>query len=40
MPEKTEGKEFTDTGVALVAAEAVEGVESIDVAEGKDKCWG
>ncbi len=27
LPEPTEGKEFTDTGVALVAAEPVEGVE-------------
>ncbi len=40
LPEPTEGKEFTDTGVALVAAEPVEGVESISVEEGKDLCWG
>ena len=40
LPAKTEGKDFTDTGVALVAAESVDGVESIDVAEGLDKCWG
>ena len=40
LPEKTEGKDFTDTGVALVAAEPAEGVESIDVAEGLEKCWG
>ena len=40
MPEKTEGKDFTDTGVSLVAAESVEGVESIGVEEGLEKCWG
>ncbi len=40
MPETTEGKDFTDTGVALVTDEAVEGVESISIAEGKDLCWG
>ena len=40
LPEPTEGKEFTDTGVALVAAEPVEGVESISVEEGKNLCWG
>jgi fructose transport system substrate-binding protein len=39
-PEPTEGKEFTDTGVALVTDAPVDGVESIDVAEGTDKCWG
>ena len=40
MPETTEGKDFTDTGVALVAAEPVEGVESISVEEGAELCWG
>lgn len=40
LPEKTEGKEFTDTGVALVTDDPVEGVESISVAEGMEKCWG
>ncbi|MBM2576828.1 sugar ABC transporter substrate-binding protein [Jannaschia sp. Os4] len=40
LPEPTEGKEFTDTGVALVAAEPVDGVESISVEEGQDLCWG
>ena len=39
-PEATEGKDFTDTGVALVTDEPVDGVESISVAEGKDLCWG
>ena len=40
MPEKTEGKEFTDTGVALVTDDPQDGVESISVEEGKEKCWG
>jgi len=39
-PENTEGKAFFDTGVSLVAAEALPGVDSIDVAEGTDRCWG
>ncbi|TNF21964.1 MAG: sugar ABC transporter substrate-binding protein [Rhodobacteraceae bacterium] len=39
-PEATEGKNFFDTGVALVTDQPVEGVESISVAEGKDLCWG
>ena len=39
-PTPTGGKEFTDTGVALVTDAPVDGVESIDVAEGTDKCWG
>ena len=39
-PEPTEGKDFFDTGVALVTDEAAEGVESISVAEGQDLCWG
>ena len=40
MPEKSEGKEFTDTGVALVTDDPQDGVESISVEEGKEKCWG
>ena len=40
LPEPTEGKDFTDTGVSLVTDQAVEGVESISVAEGQDLCWG
>lgn len=40
LPEKTEGKDFTDTGVALVTNEPQEGVESISVEEGMEKCWG
>ena len=39
-PAATEGKNFFDTGVALVTDKPVEGVESIDTKEGKDKCWG
>lgn len=39
-PAATEGKNFYDTGVALVTDEPVDGVESISVAEGKDLCWG
>ncbi|MEL6204466.1 MAG: sugar ABC transporter substrate-binding protein [Pseudomonadota bacterium] len=39
-PEATEGKSFFDTGVALVAGEAAEGVESISVDEGMNLCWG
>lgn len=39
-PEPTPGKNFTDTGVALVTDHPVDGVESISVAEGKDRCWG
>ena len=40
LPEKTEGKDFTDTGVALVTDDPQEGVESISVEEGLEKCWG
>ena len=40
LPEPTEGKDFTDTGVALVTDEPQEGVESISVEEGLEKCWG
>ena len=39
-PAATEGKNFFDTGVALVTDKPAEGVESIDTKEGKDKCWG
>lgn len=39
-PVPTEGKAFFDTGVALVTDKPVDGVESISVAEGMDKCWG
>jgi fructose transport system substrate-binding protein len=39
-PQPTEGKDFFDTGVSLVTDEPVEGVESISVAEGTERCWG
>lgn len=39
-PAPTPGKAFFDTGVALVTDKAVEGVESINVQEGMDRCWG
>jgi len=40
LPAPTEGKDFTDTGVALVTGAPVEGVESISVEEGMARCWG
>lgn len=39
-PAPTPGKDFFDTGVALVTDKPADGVESISVAEGKDRCWG
>lgn len=39
-PAPTPGKDFFDTGVALVTDKAVDGVESINVEEGKNLCWG
>ncbi|NOC47675.1 sugar ABC transporter substrate-binding protein [Ruegeria sp. HKCCD7559] len=39
-PENTPGKDFFDTGVALVTDKPAEGVESISVKEGMDLCWG
>jgi fructose transport system substrate-binding protein len=39
-PEATEGKNFFDTGVALVTDQPVEGVESIDTDKGMELCWG
>lgn len=39
-PALTPGKDFFDTGVALVTDMAVDGVDSISVAEGRDLCWG
>jgi fructose transport system substrate-binding protein len=39
-PKPTEGKDFFDTGVNLVTGKPVEGVKSIDIKEGTDKCWG
>ncbi|KJZ21249.1 sugar ABC transporter substrate-binding protein [Loktanella sp. S4079] len=40
LPENTPGKNFFDTGVALVTDQPADGVESISVAEGTDLCWG
>ncbi len=39
-PENTPGLDFFDTGVTLITDKPVEGVESIDSAEGLEKCWG
>ncbi|WP_299622719.1 sugar ABC transporter substrate-binding protein [uncultured Tateyamaria sp.] len=39
-PENTPGKSFFDTGVSLVTDQPVDGVDSISVAEGTDRCWG
>jgi fructose transport system substrate-binding protein len=39
-PAATEGKAFTDTGVALITDKPVAGVESIDSAKGAELCWG
>jgi fructose transport system substrate-binding protein len=39
-PAPTEGKDFFDTGVALVTDKPAAGVESIDVKTGLEKCWG
>ncbi|MEM7472199.1 MAG: substrate-binding domain-containing protein [Pseudomonadota bacterium] len=39
-PELTPGKDFFDTGVALVTDSPVEGVPSISSAEGLELCWG
>lgn len=40
LPENTPGKDFFDTGVALITDNPVDGVESISVAEGLELCWG
>ncbi|KGJ03823.1 mannose-binding protein /fructose-binding protein /ribose-binding protein [Paracoccus halophilus] len=39
-PTMTEGKDFVDTGVALVTDKPAEGLESIDSAKGTELCWG
>jgi fructose transport system substrate-binding protein len=39
-PAPTEGKDFFDTGVALITDKPVDGVESIDSAKGTELCWG
>ena len=40
LPQPTEGLEFFNTGVNLVTDKPVDGVESISVQEGLDRCWG
>lgn len=39
-PQNTPGKDFFDTGVALVTDKPVDGVPSIDTKTGKERCWG
>jgi fructose transport system substrate-binding protein len=39
-PENSQGLNFYNTGVNLVTDQPVDGVPSIDVAEGMDRCWG
>ena len=39
-PQASDGKDFFDTGVSLVTDKPADGVESISVAEGTDRCWG
>lgn len=40
LPAPTPGKDFFDTGVALVTDNPAAGVDSIDTAEGTALCWG
>ncbi|MBO6899109.1 MAG: sugar ABC transporter substrate-binding protein [Shimia sp.] len=39
-PQATAGKDFFDTGVALITDRPAPGVESIDSAKGAELCWG
>lgn len=39
-PENTPGKDFYDTGVALITDKPADGVDSIDSKTGTDLCWG
>ncbi len=39
-PKPTDGLDFFDTGVALVTDKPVDGIDSISVEEGNEKCWG
>ncbi|MFN4101942.1 MAG: substrate-binding domain-containing protein, partial [Pararhodobacter sp.] len=39
-PDASEGLDFTNTGVNLVTGDPVEGLESISVEEGLERCWG
>ena len=38
-PTPSEGLDFVNTGIALVTDQPVEGMDSIDSAEGTDLCW-
>jgi fructose transport system substrate-binding protein len=40
LPENTPGKDFFDTGVALITDKPAVGVESIDTTKGTELCWG
>ncbi len=40
LPANTPGKDFFDTGVALVTDKPADGVDSISVVDGKNLCWG
>jgi fructose transport system substrate-binding protein len=40
IPEPTPGLDFFNTGVNLVTANPVDGVPSISVEEGLERCWG
>ena len=40
VPQPSEGLEFFNTGVSLVTDQPVDGVESISVEEGLERCWG
>jgi fructose transport system substrate-binding protein len=40
VPQPSEGLDFFNTGVNLVTDAPVEGVPSISVEEGLDRCWG
>lgn len=40
LPAPSEGLEFFNTGVSLVTDSPVDGVPSISVAEGLERCWG
>ena len=40
VPQPSEGLDFVNTGVNLVTDEPQDGVPSISVQEGLDRCWG
>ena len=40
LPSPTEGKAFFDTGVGLVTAVPVDGLDQLSVEEGENLCWG